>query len=97
MGEGKDFLQKTQPFYYRGGKLTNWVIQIYKINSSVINTKLIIFLNLRAFFSDEQIEEVYKTANYNKIYIFLLETQKRNSIDGEKYCIIDSDKCLIKQ
>ena len=80
-----------------GVTLFEKVLNYIQLEKILCNTKLIIFFNLRAFFSDEQIEEVYKTANYNKMYIFLLETQKRNSIDGEKYCIIDSDKGLIKQ
>lgn len=78
-----------------GTTLLEKVLNYIQLEKLLCNTKLIIFMNLRSYFSDDQIIEVYKTANYNKIYILLIETQKRCCIKGERYCIIDSDKCLI--
>lgn len=78
-----------------GTTLLEKVLNYIQLEKILCNANLIIFVNLRAFFSDEQIVEIYKTANYNKMSIFLIETQKRVNITGEKYCIIDSDKCVI--
>ena len=76
-----------------GTTLLEKVLNYIQLEKILCNTKLLVFVNLRAFFSDEQMVEIYKTANYNKIPIFLVETQKRGNINGEKYCIIDNDWC----
>lgn len=78
-----------------GTSLLEKVINYIQLEKLLCNTKLIVFINLKAYFDKEQLEEIYKTAIYNKIFILLIETQERDCITGEKYCIIDNDKCLI--
>lgn len=78
-----------------GTSLLEKVINYIQLEKLLCNTKLIVFVNLKAYFDKEQLEEIYKTAIYNKISLFLIETQERDCITGEKYCIIDNDKCLI--
>lgn len=78
-----------------GTSLLEKVLNYIQLEKLLCNTKLIVFTNLKNYFDKEQLEEIYKTATYNKIFILLVETQKRFYITGEKYCIIDNDKCLI--
>lgn len=78
-----------------GTSLLEKVLNYIQLEKLLCNTKLIVFTNLKNYFDKEQLEEIYKTAAYNKIFILLIETQKKYYIAGEKYCIIDNDRCLI--
>lgn len=78
-----------------GTSLLEKVLNYIQLEKTLCNTKLLVFMNLRSYFNDEEIVEIYKMASYNKISLFLIEIQKRDSISGEKYCIIDKDKCII--
>lgn len=78
-----------------GTSLLEKVINYIQLEKLLCNTKLIVFVNLKAYFDKEELKEIYKTAIYNKIFLLLIETQERGCISGEEYCIIDSDKCLI--
>lgn len=82
-------------FDLEGTSLLEKVINFIRLEKILCDTKLIIFVNLKAYFDKEQLEEIYKVSNYNKLSLLLLETQKRDYITGEKYYIIDSDQCLI--
>lgn len=80
---------------YEEELLLEKVINYIQIQSVLCGTKVLIFINIKAYFTDEQLQEIYKSAFYNKIYLILLENNNRNCMYEEKYYIIDRDKCLI--
>lgn len=54
--------------------------------------KLVIFVNIKLFFSEEQLREIYKYAQYKKVMLLLLETGKEEKpLSREKIYFIDSD------
>lgn len=68
----------------------------YIVNVSLLTgTKVIAFINLRSYLDDNQIVQLSKTAEYNHIYLLLIENIQRNSLEGSFRCIIDSDGCEI--
>lgn len=58
--------------------------------------KLIVLVNIKSYLSNAQLQEIYKTAFYNKIQLLLLESSEKDVLSEEKYCIIDKDKCVIE-
>ncbi|MBR4026754.1 MAG: type II-A CRISPR-associated protein Csn2 [Lachnospiraceae bacterium] len=49
------------------------IIYYIQLEKMLCKTQLLVFVNLKAFFSSEQLQEIYKMAFYNKISILLLE------------------------
>lgn len=67
------------------------------INSEFLSKKLFIFVNLKSFLLEEELEAFYKMMFYKKINILLLESFEREyKFDCEEYYIIDKDLCQIK-
>lgn len=77
-------------------ELMEKIIYYIQLEKMLCNTKVLIFVNLKAFLNMEQLQEVYKVAFYNKVQILLLEFAERGVLLEEKYCIIDKDKCVIQ-
>lgn len=67
-----------------------------QLEKMLCGTKIIVFVNIKAYLNEKQLEELYQTAFYNKIYLLLLETTQKEMILSEKYIIIDKDKCVIE-
>lgn len=72
------------------------VTDYLKIMSSLCGIKLVVFVNIKNYFNDEQLLELYKTSFYYKINLLLIEAAQRNRISGEKISILDSQDCLIE-
>lgn len=83
-------------FDFQDDDLLERVLNYIQLEKTLCSTKLIVFINFKSFFDVDQIQEIYKTAFYNKISILLIEPDKKDCIDAERYCIIDRDKCLIE-
>lgn len=67
------------------------------ITSEFLSKKVFIFVNLKSFLLEEELEEFYKMMFYKKINILLLESFEREyKFDCEEYYIIDKDLCQIK-
>ena len=75
--------------------LAEHLIDYMNTSNSLDNDKLYIFVNLRSFINDKDIEMFYKTAIYNKLKILVLSGFDSKGVDYEKKTIIDSDLCQI--
>lgn len=71
------------------------IINYLGVMSSICRIKLVIFVNLKTFLNHEEIDELYKYANYNKIHLFLIESIYHKDNICEKTIVIDKDKCII--
>lgn len=78
-----------------GKTLCERLIQYVKIHSLLCRTKLLVFVNLKMYLSENEIFALYETAFYYKIYLLLVESVQRNRLEGEQYHIIDADFCEI--
>lgn len=89
------FKQYDVRFDLESQSLIERVIQYIQLLKMLCGTKLIVFINIKAYFNGEQLKELYKAAFYSKIQLLLLETMEKDCLPNEKYCIIDKDRCLI--
>lgn len=67
-----------------------------KLLSQICGTEIFILVNMKSFFTETQISELYKMASYGKMYLVLIEF----SVDSHRYSeedtyILDSDGCII--
>ena len=57
--------------------------------------KLFVFVNLRSWFLDEEVESFMQTALSHKFNVLLLDNREYTRLPGEKRTIIDRDLCEI--
>lgn len=81
---------------------TEWVIEspeyfvrYMRIVERLLKKKLFVFVNLRSYLSNQQIDELIKEATYQEIQLLLIETCARDCIEGVTRYIIDKDGCEI--
>ena len=61
-----------------------------------MDTKLFVFINLREFFNEEEVIQIYNKLLLNKNYFIIIQSQFLVSIDSrEKLYIIDDELCEI--
>lgn len=63
---------------------------------TICNIRIVIVLNIKQFFTEEQIKQIYEFCFYEKIYLISVEGIKSYLTQEEKYVIIDRDLCLIQ-
>ena len=67
-------------------------LQIIEIIAQLKLSRLIVFVNLKLYFNNEEVEQIYKTAIYNQINLLTIEQGKPNEIlKYEKSIYIDKD------
>ena len=65
------------------------------VSISILHIRVLVFVNLRSYLTDEQIQELMEEALRQQIYVVLVENSQKNCIEGEKRYIIDKDMCEI--
>lgn len=83
-------------FDFQNSSLIEKVLNYIQLEKVLFGTKLIIFINMKDYFDNNEMQEIYKTAFYYKTPILLIESSQRDCLEEEKYCIIDKEKCLIE-
>lgn len=72
------------------------IINYILLFRNLFNTKLFVFVNLKCILSKDEFINLYKTINYEKINILLIENTPKDIITPyEKIRIIDNDICEI--
>ena len=66
-----------------------------KIIGEVLGIKLVVFVNLRSYMTDEQISSLITDVSYEDIGLLLMESCDRGCLNGVKRFIIDRDLCEI--
>lgn len=80
---------------YQNESLLEKLLDSIKLEKMLCGTRIIILVNIKSFFSVEQLIELYKCAIFNKVQLILLEATQKEIIQYEKCCIIDKDRCYI--
>lgn len=76
--------------------LVDKIVDYVELVTTVLNVKLVVFVNLKSYIEEEQLGELYKTIINKKINVLLIENMMISSkIEGEKGIIIDKDLCEI--
>lgn len=71
------------------------LIQYMKILAAMAGIKVFIFVNLRSYLTDHQMQEVIKEMKYQDVKGLFIESQQKGCIEGVKQYIIDIDRCEI--
>lgn len=71
------------------------LLQYLKTLADIFGIKLFIFVNLRSYLTNAQTSELIKEMNYQNICGIFIENQKRESLEGVKAYVIDTDNCEI--
>lgn len=67
-----------------------------KIVNQLCEIGIFFVVNLKQYLSEEQVLELYKIVQYNKIQLVLIEfCMPQTSMECEKMYIIDNDNCII--
>lgn len=75
--------------------LANKIINYMRTYSKVLGIKFFILMNIKMYLSKEELQEIYKFANYEKIVLFLISGTQLWRSDEEKAYICDKDMCII--
>ena len=78
-----------------GGSLLEKLVNYLGVMCNICRIKLVIFVNIKTFLNNDELEELYKYANYNKIQLLMIESIYNNDIMCEKTIVIDKDMCII--
>lgn len=71
------------------------LVQYMKVLAVVVGIKVFMFVNLRSYLTDHQMQEVMKEMKYQNIKGLFIESQQRSCMEGMKQYIIDVDRCEI--
>lgn len=71
------------------------LVEYIKIASNLLNLKVIGFVNLKLYLTEEQLHYLYEIAFYNKVNLLLIENIENTQLEEEKLYIVDKDKCII--
>ena len=71
------------------------LIQYIKIMAAMAGIKVFMFVNLRSYLTDYQIQEVIKEMKYQDVRGMFIESQQKGCIEGVRQYIIDIDRCEI--
>ena len=69
--------------------------QYMKLMSELMGKKVLVFINIRSYLENEQIQELIKNAVYNEISLLFIENIQRDFLEMKKYYIIDKDGCEV--
>ena len=58
--------------------------------------KILAFVNLKTYLTNDELKKIYKEAFYRKIQLLLLENSVEQELAEEAVSIVDADLCLIK-
>lgn len=72
------------------------MLQYIKLMNQICGVEIFVIPNLKAYFSTEEIIQLYEFAIYNKIYLIVIESIQTPHIESEKGWIIDEDLCIIE-
>lgn len=72
------------------------IIQYIKLMNQICGVEIFVIPNLKAYFSTEEIIQLYEFAIYSKIYLIVIESIQTPHIEGENGWIIDEDLCIIE-
>ena len=61
----------------------------------VLSVKVFVFINLRSYLTDNQMEELIQEITYQEVHALFIENQERTCLKGGIRYIIDKDGCEI--
>ena len=73
------------------------IVSYIKLLRRICSIRLFIFVNLKAFFTEKQLEALYKECLYEEVFLINIESHDYGKqTQTENYAIIDKDLCTIE-
>lgn len=74
-----------------GSNIANFI----DVQREFLNVKLLVLVNLKSYFTTDELEDIYRHAEYRNLHLLLVENHMSEKIKGEKLVLIDKDLCLV--
>lgn len=71
------------------------LVQYIKILAAMAGIKVFVFVNLRSYLTDDQMQEMIKEMKYQNVQGLFIESQQKGCMEGVRQYIIDIDRCEI--
>lgn len=71
------------------------MISYIKLVTELLKKKVIVFVNIRSYITEKQLEELWKTAVYCEVALILIENRQWDFSNAGNQYIIDKDYCEI--
>ena len=78
-----------------GVTLLERLVEYLIIENEILGYSVFVFLNLKSFLPQEDIQSLYQECFHRKIFLILIEASEHEHLEEEKTCVIDKDKCII--
>lgn len=75
--------------------LVNRLIDYLKVVKKALGIILIVFIDIKSYLNSDELEELYKSASYEKISILNITSKEHYKSSKEKRFLIDKDLCFI--
>lgn len=72
------------------------VVNYVRLLHQVCHINVFFFVNLRQYFTQEELKQIYEMAFYEKVHIVCIESVCLDMLNEEKCLIIDKDLCIIE-
>lgn len=72
------------------------LMEYMRAMSQICHIRSFVCVNLKSFFSKEELKYLYEFAVYEKINIIVIESIQSEALIGEKGWILDKDLCIIE-
>lgn len=79
-----------------GSGFLDRILSYIKIMHQLAGIKLFIFVNLKQYFEENDLSELYKECAYEHVNLLIVEGEETAPIEGENHWIIDKDLCIIR-
>lgn len=75
--------------------LLEQLVLYIKLCRRLLHIQVLVLVNIKSYLNKDELVELYKIAAYEKVYLLLVESVDRESIDIERKYVIDNDMCEI--
>ncbi len=76
--------------------LAERLLEYMRLCQKFFGIKFFIIVNLRAFFSEIEVDQIYEIVKYEKLNLMTIEVcQIGQQTEGENIIILDDDYCII--
>ena len=72
------------------------LVYFMDVCSKFQKVKILAFVNLKTYLTNDELKDFYKEAFYRKIQLLLLENSVEQEFEEEVVCIVDDDLCVVK-
>ena len=71
------------------------IVSFIRLWHRVAGTVVFVFVNLKAYLSVDELEQLYEMICYEQVYLLLIESHYIDKLDFEHGIILDKDLCII--